>query len=368
MKKLFVIAAVTIASASAFASKARQAALQGAAHLSDITDVVGYASGAIKPDQALNYGDTLAIEFGTASGNPNAEGGFVRKHGEDMAYGAFFGHKSATMSYFRTLSNSGTTYLNQQNPLNLFYAAKAGDLQWGAGLQYVNSENKVAKQKEALTALHLSASSAMGWDAQLAMGLTATAENATTVGAERKLEGKSNMALAGGYKMDSLYLYGSYKMASAKDTIASSTNALGDWERTDMSLGVVNSNKKDGADFFYGVAYTSTAVKNKLSTGEAKNDQTALPVIVGLEADAASWLVLRGSLTQNVLIGTEKQTTAGSTTATTDTIMADSTTAAAGAGIKFGKFTIDGTLRAGTTGLVGSDTNFLTNASMTYMF
>ncbi len=365
MKKLFVIAAVTIASASAFASKAREAALQSAAHLSDITDVVGYVSGSIKPDRALSYGDSLVVEFGTASASPNAEGGFIRKHGEDAAWGAFMGHKSTTMSYFRSQAATPANYLNQQNPLNLFYASKAGDMQWGAGLSYVNSEDKVNKQKEAVTGLNASITSAMGWDAQFAMGLGATAENNATVGSEKKLEGKSNMSIAGGYKMDTMYINGMYKMGSAKETQTGVTAALMDIERTDLSVGVINSNKKDGADFFYGVSYNSTTIKNKLAS-EVKTETSSLPVLIGLEAEAASWLTLRGSLSQNVLVGSNKVSTGG--TATTETVMADSTVAAAGAGLKFGKFTFDGVLKAGTTGLFGSDANFMTNASMTYMF
>ncbi len=381
MKKLFVIAVVTIASASAFASKARLTAIQGAAHVSDNLDVVG-GNGPIKPDQAFGNGEWVSFEWGanrgsgnTAVAGNNAEGGFVRKMGDNAAMGAYLGNKSDSYKTFMALAvangavvGTGTTataLLNQSNPLNLYYAAKAGDLQWGLGLFYVSNDVKTSKMKENIMGLTASATAASGWDAQLTVGLGAESKNETTVNSEKVLKGGSSIALSGGYKMDTMYVYGSYKTAGAKLTTGTTTNA--DWDINAMAVGVVNSHKKDGADFFYGVSYNMTTINDKNNTTTGKNETTTFPVIIGVEAEATSWMVLRGSVTQNVLLGSTK--TAGSDANT----ISDSTNVAAGAGLKFGKFMLDGTFAkvasgaAAGTGL-GADANFVTNVGMTYNF
>ncbi len=376
MKKLFVLAVVTVASASAFASKARLDALQNARHLSDPQDVVGHSTTRpVQPDQALNHGEWVSFEWGSNRGatnttpTKNAEGGFVRKIDDNAAMGAYLGNKSEAYNTFLTLSGVSTTgtgptaLLNQNNPLNLYYAAKAGDLQWGLGLFYVSNDRKTTKQKENIMGLNASVSGAAGWDAQLTVGLGAEGKNEQTAGSELTLKGGSNIQASGGYKMDTMYFHGTYKTLGAK--LETGTATTSDWEVTGINLGVINSHKKDGADFFYGVSYDMSTVNNKTNTATGKTETTTLPVIIGVEAEAASWLVLRGSVTQNVLLGSTK--TAGSDANSIN----DSTTVAAGAGLKFGKFLLDGTFtnaNSGTATGLGSDTGFVTNVGMTYNF
>jgi len=369
MKKLLVLAAVTIASVSAFASKARLNALQASMHLSDAQDVVGHAGGPIKPDQAAANGEWVTLEWGgTTTATSNAEGGFVRKMGDNAAMGAYLGNRSDTFATFRAATTTPASYLNQPNPLNLYYGAKAGDMTWGLGLFYVSAENKVAKQKENITGLTASATSAAGWDAQLLLGLGGETKNEITVGSERALKAGSNMKLSGGYAMDTMYFYASYGTATAKETIGTTTPH--DFDSQTTALGVVNSHKKDGTDFFYGIAYSMAVSKDKATGVDSKDETTTLPVIIGIEAEAASWLVLRGSITQNIALVGSRKVSAGTAAATVDGTPADSTTVAAGAGVKFGKFIVDGSFaNAGTNGgAVGSDANFLTQASMTYSF
>ena len=92
-----------------------------------------------------------------------------------------------------------------------------------------------------------------------------------------------------------------------------------------------------------------------------------MPFVIGVEADAASWLVLRASAKQNVILGSSKVGTADSTTNT------NNTTVALGAGLKFNKFMLDSTLVAGSVPSVpGNGTidanNLMANAALTYMF
>lgn len=362
MKRLFLIAAVSLAATSAFASKARLSALQNAAHLVDTQDVLN------KPDRAASMGEFVTFEFGpTVDATTNAEGGFVRKHG-DAAWGAYFGNTSDSTTFYRSAAKAAPYSLAigtaaQDNPLNLFYATKTSDMSWGAGLFYTNSDLKAVNEKQ--NAMGLIGSMTMGaLNASLGLGLGNTASK-TAAGVETKLTGKTTAQLTVGYAMDSLYYYGEYTMSGAKVETGSTTNA--DWERSGLTLGVINSHKKDAVDFFYGISYQMTNLKDK-GPADSKTDTSKLPVIVGIEADAANWLTFRASLTQNVIVGSTKTTTAGVGDANNN---ADDTVVAAGVGMKWNKFAWDGTLSSasangGTFGLDGS--NFLARTSLTYMF
>jgi hypothetical protein len=356
MKTMTIIVAVALAATSAYASKARLKALHGANHLSDTRDVF------VKPDQALAHGEFVSLETsanaaGANDTAPNAEGGFTRKMSDTMAMGAWLGNKSSLSSV------ALDPKLN--NPLNLYFASKAGDMTWGLGLNYSNFENKAVNSKSSSMGLNASVTSTAGWDAQLGLGLTGEATTGTAAAAVTKYEQKSPMLISGGYWMDTMYLYGKYAMGGGKVKDIASGTTTTDKDASAIQVGVVNSHKKDGADFFYGVSYLMTTDKVKDGT---KTESTSLPVIVGIEADATSWMVLRGSIEQNVLLGSTKTTPNAGTAS--EVTMQDNTTVAAGLGLKLGKFMVDGSLAAtnSASGKVGSDANFLSEVALTYAF
>lgn len=352
---MLVLAAVALATTPAFASKARLGALQSSAHLSDTRDIL------VKPDQAGALGEFATLEVGpTATATRNAEGGFVRKLGDNSAMGAYLGSKSGLAHSSLGLSASYTYKI--QNPLNLVYSSKMGDMSWGLGLQYAASEDKIAKSKSSVMGLMASASSAAGWDAQLALGLTGEA----TITDTTKVEQSAPMSISGGYLMDSLYFYGGYAMLGAKTKVSGTGTA--EKNSTTMKVGVVNTHKKDGADFFYGVEYNMNSTQEKTLAPKNKTETTKLPIIVGIEAEAASWLVVRGSIKQSVLMASTKTTPDGAA-ATADTSLEDDTVVAGGMGVKLGKFTIDGTLAGAAASQLGLDgNNFMADLGITYKF
>ena len=364
MKKMTILVAVALCATSAFASKARLKALQSSPHLQDTRDVISR-----EPDQALVHGEFVSLETsanaaGANDTAPNAEGGFVRKLNDTSAMGAWLGAKSESLAT-TALSEAGSTQ-TIQNPLNLYYASKAGDMAWGVGLNYSNFENKSTKNKASSMGLNASVSSTAGWEAQLGLGLTGEA----TVTDTTKFEQKSPMFLSGGYWMDTMFLYGKYAMGGGKAKDIASGTTTTDKDVNSIEIGVVNSHKKDGADFFYGVSYLMTT--SKVANG-TKVEGSSLPVVIGIEADATSWMVLRGSIKQNVLLGSSKTTPNGGTAAETN--LQDNTVVAAGLGLKLGKFMVDGSLAATsggaastTSGKFGSDTGFLGDVALTYAF
>ena len=401
MKKQLLVAAVVFAAVSAQASKARLNALGNSEHIVDIQEVFQQ-----EPDQALNY-EAATVEFG-GSGNTTteAEGGFIRKMG-DSAWSMYLGRSSTT---FKALTDAVTglaaaggvsanadevavlrTAHAQSNPLQLTYASKAGEIAWGASLFYaastadVNATSNIAAARaftgeveQNIMGVLVGANNGV-WDVQLRQGITGEmkttgAANLGSVGAlagatELKLESTGSTKLSGGYLMDTMYFYGGYEMGTSEVT-ANSTTAI-DRELTTgvLTVGVVNSHKKDGIDFFYGASavITDNEVKNNQNDTKTEITSTIVPLIVGVEAEISSWMTLRGSLTQPLgLLSTGKtKTAAGSTEG-----VADSTVTALGAGFKWGKATIDAVVSTGSNGNFGVDNGgaILGQASVTYNF
>ena len=399
MKKALLFAAVALMSTSALASKARRTALGNSPQITDIQDIAGdvQVGGNMfiaEPDKAAAYGEWATMEFGqtaSAATAARAEGGFVRMMGNG-ALGVYLGAPNATADGFRSALDrtaglaGATATLKQENPLRVFYGTKAGDITWGAGLLYSNSKESItgaatSARKQDASGVVASASGDV-WDAQLGLGLSNNSTTTVAAG-DNKVTGKATFQVTGGYKIDTMYVYGGYSSAGAKGETPATT--LVDRADNELRVGVVNSHKKYGTDFFYGIEYDSATAKDDASTVGAaagtnslnqasatKLEQVKIPLFVGIEAEAASWLVLRASLNHSFsLLGLNKTKITTNNNTDKEFTSADSTTVAAGAGIKWNKFMFDGVLASSTsgTGTFGSDgANFLTNASLTYTF
>jgi hypothetical protein len=364
MKNTLVMAAALALMASpAMASKARLTALGNASHLSDIQDSL------VNSSKLLEHGDWVTFEMGKANVNttgtvtdPHAEGGFARSMG-DSRYGFYLG---STPSWVTSVRQSA--YLVNENPINLIYGSKAGDLAWGAGLMYSNSDRKTVKAKQSALGLNGGVTGA-NWDAGLTIGLSNTYKNETT-GSEVDFKGKTAFDLAGTYTMGTLTYSAGATMNGGKEETGTTGTVAHDYDNTSYNVGVLNSHKADGADFFYGAKLMMSTNKDK-KTADIKTETTSLPVQVGIEADATSWMVLRASLTQNFLLGSTKSTGAGVAASPADeaNTIANNTSVAAGAGLKFGKLMLDGTLEAANSNTAALNGNaFLASAAVTYMF
>jgi hypothetical protein len=370
MKNTLLIAALALAASPAMASKARLSALGNAAHLQDIQDIHSNAA------KITEHGDWLTFEFGQTntagtvpSPSPRGEGGFTRSMG-DSKYGLYLGAHPSWIETARVVSGattSGTTVgLTDENPVELFFGSKAGDLGWGVGLLYSNSDKKTTKLKQSALGLN-GGVSASNWDVGLTLGLMNTFKNDNVAPADRDFKGKLAGELLGTYTLDTMTFDAAYSMNGGKTT-SNGVDTV-DSEMTNYHVGITNSHKADGADFFYGarLAFANT----KETVADTKTTTSELPVFAGIEADATSWMVLRASVTQNFLLGSTKTETAGTGDANT---IANNTSVAAGAGLKFNKLMVDGTLEAATNGTTANTTGalngnaFLANAAVTYMF
>lgn len=340
MKKLLVLAALTMAAAPAMASKARLGALGNSSHLIDTQTVF------VNPADVNYTGDFATLEFG---GVNQAEGGFVR--GATWGtLGAYLGHKSTNL-----------TGVNEQNPLDLFYGADLGGMKWAVNLHYSNAKNEgatpvaFADAKESSLGINLGVRTDM-WNAYLRAMPTAKQEVNSTGATTAEYE--SHYTLGGGTWIDSLYVYAEYFTSKDK----APATAI---ETNNYKVGVIDNKKVEGGNFFYGIAYQASEVKDSFK-------YSALPLTMGIELDAASWLVLRASASQAILL---QETEDKSVNPSVKSQLLNDTTVAAGAGIKFGKLTLDGmisttggaTPAAGSTGTIDAN-DTLSQVSLTYLF
>lgn len=367
MKQLLVIA-IALTALNAQASRARVNSLGNSAHLVDTNTVFSNPADvfALPSDYVvLETGATQSaagVPTATTLQNANAEGMIVRSMG-DAKVGLSLGHQTANASSWglRSLATNAALEINQQNPLELTYGMKTGDIGWAGTLVYSNFNDKAATavvEKENSLGVRLGAR-AGNWDAALRVGLSSNVE--LTAGDE--LKGTTAIAANGGYWFDNMYVYGGYSTAGIKENNAVGTEVM-KANNDVINVGVLSSMKKDGSELFYGVQLVSSTLK--FDTPDSKTTSLTLPLTIGLEVDAASWLTFRGSVTQATLINNTKTETAGTTT-TELAPAGNSTTVAMGAGLKFNKLTVDGTLSTQTTQTVNT-TNLMGLVAATYWF
>lgn len=371
MKQLLVIA-IALVSTNAFASRARVTSLGNSAHITDTQSVFS------NPAKMFLMGDFVSLESGVkatgtnpiTTGNPNdnAEGTLVRSMG-DAKMGLALGHKSENASAFGLRQIMGTGKVTeQQNPIELSYGMKSGDMTWAGTLVYSNFNDKKNEVKESSAGLRLGL--LMGaWDFAAGIGLDSKVQDKVN---DLDFKGTGSYSLNAGYTMGNLYYFGELVMAGAKMETQSTGAQTNKATQTKITAGVVDSMKKDGNEFFYGAKLVSLNFKDEKTSSatEQKKTELTLPVIVGLEAEATSWMTLRASLTQNVLISDSK-TEVGGTAALESAPGANTTVAAIGAGLKFNKVTLDGSFENLTGGAAGQKLNgntLLTTVGLTYMF
>lgn len=376
MKKVLLIAAVTMASASAFASVARVGALgavnggalpttggltlTGVSNLGATTAADDIQDVFVNPGKMHSFGDAFTVEF---MGGTSTQGGVFRGNG-DSKMGVYFNKKSSLMPALQQGLNGlggSTTALGEQNAFELFYGMKSG-MKWGASLTYMD-----AKDQDAVGA-NGSKATAMGarfgavtdmWEAYLGLGLSGKTELANGSSST------ADMAIrAGGqYNMGNMNVHLDFQTGGGKTTVGTTDTKASSQL---ITLGTESKVKGEGSHFFYGVRYVSFNQK----VGEGSATASKLPVYAGIEFDAASWLVLRASMSQSMLVNSTKITTNATPSVTTQdhSNLAD-TAAGFGLGMKWGKALFDGAITAVDGGSFGLDgARFIGTTSLTYNF
>lgn len=369
-RNVLVIAGLAVLSTNAFASKARVEALnqdsvRGSEYISDSRNVFRNPASLNTMSNYLitEWGSSTAVNTADSQTAPRAEGGFFREAGA-FNYGLYLGNDQTDRS-----RNAG--FLPQDNALDLFFSGDMG-LQWGAKVHYAGSKDETVvgnTRKNSAFGLGLGVASG-AFDAYLDLTLSDKSTGRTGGLAADEFKTKPSYVVGGSYSMSGNTFFASYEANKTSEKITNTTSTVKD---STITAGAgrtwdVNPTAKiftDAKLVFGSSQGASPAPKLKTQT---------LPVTLGMEAEATSWLTLRGSVTQNVILNTEETSVANVAKKRTKT---NTTNVAAGATLNFGKLKVDGVIgntaasRAGTTGTengVLTTDNLLTRVGVTYMF
>lgn len=371
-KQALVIAGLAVLSTNAFASKARvqalgQNTLRGSEYISDTRNVFRNPSAL---NDTKNY---IITEWGSgaesdASDKPRAEGGFFREAGA-LSYGVYLGNdgemnsfKVAGTSYTRKQGNVAATandsdFLSQDNAADVFLAGDMG-VKWGARFHFAHSKDETSpggfERKNTAFGVGLGASMGAA-EAYANVDIKDKSTSANAAADEFKL--KPSYLVGGSYVVGDYTVFASYEQTKADVKLAAGggivTAINTRIKATDIRVGAgrtmeINPTARVFTDLQVSIANDT----NQTATGKTKFK--SVPLTLGLEADATSWLVVRGSVSQNLWDETKSPAGKKKTEANT-------TAVAAGATLNFGKLKVDGLVgtTAGTrgSGTVGSNTN-----------
>lgn len=367
---LFVTLLITT---NAFATKARLKALGNSFH---IVDSQGIYSNPLRVHQFSNL---VTLESGlttsTTTSN-NAEGLVYYSFSEKSRMAISFGKNDDMVQTGRTFINSvaGTTYEVPQNMLHGFYGFAADDIYYAGGVFLSGKNDKQNSLKEGSSGLALGVKKGSN-----SLYITTALTNSVDAVGSKKFDGAGYTRLSLRTTQMDLLLGLDLISWLAKSSTASVVDES--YANQTIALRAIKSHKNEGSEVFYGASLSQQVVDCKTKATAACATQfkkLSLPAIVGIEVNAADWLVARGSITQSVLLDQTKDDIGLPTSATSGISGAtgavadfaaspNSTTVAMGLGFKLNSIILDGTISTATTQAVNM-TTFLSQVGLTYNF
>jgi hypothetical protein len=386
----FLITAISciLLSVPAMASKARLLSLgqdpDGSMYIDDTRDVF------LNPAYLNDAGDFINLELGASTvtpysgptGVPTAEGGAFRSFGSSVKAGLQLGRSTDTENLANLVNGAlGTALPFPQNTVEAIVAGNAGNFKWGGGLLYGMMQNNSEVVSPATSAYPNYKANTIELQGGLEIGVHRAWIHADLSGhAERQVASGSteNFDLSPGatvgWTMDlpqsqKVFVTGGYEAFTGRTSTANATDRNGSLKG--ISAGWVQFlNPDDGTRVFYtgGLSYANFDLDSDLNSqgveSEQKIERFFIPIALGLETKLTDWMTLRGSVRQNLLIDQRKTTV-------TDRNSPNSTTVAAGLGIRWKKVIADATL-TGADGGGGAGhfdgSNLFENLSFTYFF
>lgn len=327
MKKIIALCTLALlGSANVHASKARLMALgenletAGALYFSDNRNIFLNAA------YVNEYKDGIYLEWGSEGNiatkldedaSPQAEGGFLKSY-NNFVYGLHIGGESyithEARQYLRlTYAATPGAKAHQDNQIDGFFGGESGNVKWGANVTYSNTEDDTNNMKQKSASVRLGAITgkfegfaniALMNEAEL-NNLTAPATNGTE---KDEFEGKLGFELGGSYDLDVVKVFGYWRHAGWDQetntgiALGSVYNGKAEFKTNRVRVGagrVTALNEK--AHLFTKLEYVMTKRGVETDDGDADIDDYSVPLTVGLEYDALSWLTLRGSVTQRLV-------------------------------------------------------------------
>ncbi len=363
-KTLLVATGLAVLSTSALASKTRMNALgQGdqSFYLNDSRSIF------VNPAALNNNKNYIVSEWGDSqTTTPQAEGGFFREMGS-FSYGLYVGNeasaqdRSGSNGYAGAVTMGETGFLSHDNAVELFFAGDMG-LQWGAKLHYASGENKTSALTKEQDALGLGFGVIMG-NIEAYANLDLKDESKGGSATNDKYEADLGLNVGALYRMNDLNIFVDYAKVGAE--YVNGGAAADKTEQTTLTVGVAKIHEVSStARVVFDARYTNVSAEDTTGSTKTELTTTSLPLTMAFETDANSWLTLRGSVSQKVLINKIETKTTGSTTEATDT---NTATVNAGATLNFGKLKVDGTIGGTTAGSLNLDTA-MTQVAVSYWF
>jgi hypothetical protein len=348
-KQLTVALGLAVLATPAFASKARLQALgedtYGSFYINDNRNIFLNAAHVNNHKDLVTFetGDTTNYEDGAAT--PRAEGGVFFDAG-NLVWGVHLGSESDTSNALRTWAGAA----NEQNNLDVFVGGDAG-MKWGVNLTYGNTAEGESINNDKIMRTRLGV---ITGDLEAFANISLMNK---TEGAGAEFEGKLGYQLGATYQMNDYKLFGEYRSIKGEDKTADSDAELGIWRVgagrssklndkatlfSKLELNRTNLNLENGSCTPLPAGVCTDAVTVPYTTGGEDYITTNLPLTIGLEYDATSWLALRASISQSLYSSVSLKDTA-------NTNLEDTTVVNAGASLKFGDFAVDG--------VIGNDAN-----------
>ena len=353
-KHLLIAGGLAAMSTTAFGTVSRMNALQqdtakGSYYISDTRNVFRTAG-------SLNETKNYAVIEGART-----DGGFFRSHGS-FNYGLYLGDTT-----YGNLNGDGT---NTPASMDLFLAGDAG-MSWGARLGYTSYTTEATGASAAEGSSFDLGLSAEVAGANIWLNFVPGSTEKSTAGSATETEHNSDMNVGVTYGLGGWTAFFEYESdggnKSTGNDFASTTMTIGAGRTSEGANGskmytdikLVMGDKDDG--------------RNEATSRAENAESMTIPITVGFEAAATSWLTLRGSISQS-LYGS--RTCSGNclvaSTTTTTEISASSTQLAAGASFNFGALQVDGDVSIVDGSNVAPrsswDRAFTGNLSMHYWF
>ncbi|MGE0529384.1 MAG: hypothetical protein AB7G93_17045 [Bdellovibrionales bacterium] len=376
--RFLFLSSLLIAGTSAHASRARLLALgqdaNGSLFIEDSRNVfLNPAWITLLPDQLnLEAGPTNS-DTGTnpnrVTNSPKAEGGLAYQW-DKWGLGVQLGRVSKENKAIIEQTSTADNFLDPQNSIEII-AGTGGDQRWGGSIHYAYAlDDRTSANNGKDEGRTLVLRGGMQNETLQVYGTFAVfheSENIDSTGLKKEYDGDLTTEWGASYKLSedgrvggSVRLYG----YSFDDGAA----ARGDSEGRTVSATYFHYLRKQERNFVFGSAgiYWDDQKSDFEVDGatDKKQKYLALPVSLGLERILRDWLILRGSVTQNVLIHKDEFKD-GTNDSKKENF--DSTTVTLGTGLTFESLVLDATLEGSTTGKLNAST-LMANLGLTYIF
>lgn len=416
-KQLTVALGLAVLATPVFASKARLQALgedsYGSAYINDNRNIWLNAA------QINNHKDLVTYEFGgntnqDSAANARGEGGVYKAHG-NFVYGVHFGGASNTANGLRAAAGllevdvtdvasfQGTG--DEENNIDLFIGGDAG-MKWGANLGYARTQGEEGGGEYG-ESLRTRLGVIMG-DTQVYANINLInnakgdflAENGGGAGVDltgsSKFEGKLGYQVGAIHAWEGNTLFADFRSFDMESSIvATGYDAKEDLASKQLEVGIGRVERlNDKTNLFAKASFFMRNLENDHGKSAGlfgaagacdfgianafceSYDSQRVPVVVGVETEATSWLTLRASVSQTIW-GTQEIDTSAEKI---ESGFRNTTAINAGATLKFGELSVDGVIgnNDGTAASIGEDTssgrgtlrtdNLMTRVAMTYRF